>query len=40
MKANLAPSKKEGRRLVEQGVISVNDVKNYQPYRTIYGRKL
>ena len=27
MKANLAPSKKEGRRLVEQGGISVNDVK-------------
>ncbi len=26
--------------LVEQGGISVNDVKNYQPYRTIYGRKL
>ena len=31
MKANLAPSKKEGRRLVEQGGISVNDVKITSP---------
>lgn len=31
MKANLAPSKKEGRRLVEQGGISVNDVKITNP---------
>ena len=31
MKANLAPSKKEGRRLVEQGGISVNDVKITDP---------
>lgn len=32
MKANLAPSRR-GRRLVEQGGISVNDLKNYQSYR-------